>query len=85
MLIRRALAGEPITQAHRSHFYQLATARGFTVLQVVSRVFLVNVALVALAVGTVARPSWTTNLVALVLGAALVAALLMTFARGAKR
>jgi UDP-N-acetylmuramyl pentapeptide phosphotransferase/UDP-N-acetylglucosamine-1-phosphate transferase len=85
VLIRRALAGEPITQAHRSHFYQLATARGFTVLQVVGRVFAVNVVLAALAIATAARPSWASDVLAFLIGIALVAALLVIFARGTQR
>jgi UDP-N-acetylmuramyl pentapeptide phosphotransferase/UDP-N-acetylglucosamine-1-phosphate transferase len=85
VLIRRTINGEPITQAHRSHFYQLATARGFGVLQVVIRVFVVNVILAGLAVATVARPSLMTDIGALVLGSALVTGLVAIFARGTKR
>jgi len=85
VLIRRTISGEPITQAHRSHFYQLATTRGFSVLQVVSRVFVVNVALVGLAVATVAKPSLIMSVAALVLGSALVTWLLTVFARGTKQ
>ena len=40
---QRLHAGERVWEAHRSHFYQRATARGFTVLEVVARVFVVNV------------------------------------------
>jgi UDP-N-acetylmuramyl pentapeptide phosphotransferase/UDP-N-acetylglucosamine-1-phosphate transferase len=85
VLIRRTINGEPITQAHRSHFYQVATERGFTVLEVVCRVFVVNVLLVALAVATMVRPSLITSIGALVLGGAIVAWLLTTFARGMTR
>ena len=45
-LLRRMARGEPITQAHRSHFYQLATTRGYSVMGVVRRVFAANVVLV---------------------------------------
>ena len=31
-LLRRLARGEPVWQAHRTHFYQLATDRGFTVI-----------------------------------------------------
>ena len=55
-LIRRLLNGEPVWQAHRSHFYQRATDRGFTVNQVVAHVFAVNLGLVALACITLAAP-----------------------------
>ena len=50
-LLRRLAEGEPITQAHRSHFYQRAIDGGLTAFQVVSRVFLINVGLIALACG----------------------------------
>src|SRR5262249_16798669 len=73
---------ERVWEAHRSHFYQRATTRGFTVLEIVARVFAVNVALVALAAATV---WWTTGLASLAmvaLGGALVAWLLSTFAPG---
>jgi UDP-N-acetylmuramyl pentapeptide phosphotransferase/UDP-N-acetylglucosamine-1-phosphate transferase len=81
-LIRRLLNGEPVWQAHRSHFYQRATDRGFTVNQVVAHVFAVNLGLVALACITLAAPGLINDLAALVCGAALVAWLLFTFARG---
>jgi UDP-N-acetylmuramyl pentapeptide phosphotransferase/UDP-N-acetylglucosamine-1-phosphate transferase len=85
VLLRRAINGEPITQAHRSHFYQFAIRRGFSVLQVVSRVFVANLALAALAILTVAKPSLVVDIVALALGSALVAWLLATFTWGAER
>jgi UDP-N-acetylmuramyl pentapeptide phosphotransferase/UDP-N-acetylglucosamine-1-phosphate transferase len=85
VLIRRTINGESITQAHRSHFYQVATERGFTVLDVACRVFVVNVVLVALALATMVKPSLITSIGALVLGGALVAWLLTTFARGTTR
>ena len=46
---RRLANGERVWQAHRSHFYQRALDRGFSVTEVVARVLLVNCALVALA------------------------------------
>jgi len=45
----------------------------------------VNVLLVALAVATMVRPSLITSIGALVLGGAIVAWLLTTFARGMTR
>ena len=68
-------------QAHRSHFYQRATDRGFTVSQVVARVFAVNIALAALAFVTLAAPGLLIETAALVCGAALVGWLLLGFAR----
>ena len=81
-LMRRLINGEKVWQAHRSHFYQLATDRGFTVTQVVAHVFAVNVALGALALFTLAAPSLLNDAVALLCGAALVGWLLLAFARG---
>jgi UDP-N-acetylmuramyl pentapeptide phosphotransferase/UDP-N-acetylglucosamine-1-phosphate transferase len=83
-LLRRALAREPIWQAHRSHFYQRATDGGFSVHAIVLRVFLVNLALGALAVITVVRPHGSVSAAALGVGAAMVGMLLESFARGRK-
>jgi len=81
-LLRRALRGEKITQAHRTHFYQRATDRGFTVMDVVTRVFAINLCLGALAVVTVIAPGWTTSIAALIGAAVLVGWLLFAFERG---
>jgi UDP-N-acetylmuramyl pentapeptide phosphotransferase/UDP-N-acetylglucosamine-1-phosphate transferase len=81
-LIRRACKGERIWQAHRSHFYQRATDRGLSVSDVVSRVFIVNLGLCLLALATVLVPGKFMTPVALIVGTALVAALIVTFARG---
>ena len=81
-LFRRAINGERIWQAHRSHFYQRAADRGFAVIEVVARVFAVNVALAALALATVLLPSRATDIVALCAGVVLVAWLLFALARG---
>ncbi len=68
-LFRRASNGETLWQAHRSHFYQRATDRGFSVLEVVARVFFVNLVLAALALATVAKPSRELDVAALLAGA----------------
>jgi UDP-N-acetylmuramyl pentapeptide phosphotransferase/UDP-N-acetylglucosamine-1-phosphate transferase len=81
-LLRRIVNGEKVWQAHRSHFYQRATDHGFTVIQIVRRVFIVNLVLAALALATVLRPSRELDIEALIAGALLVAWLLMGFARG---
>jgi UDP-N-acetylmuramyl pentapeptide phosphotransferase/UDP-N-acetylglucosamine-1-phosphate transferase len=78
-LLRRIAAGEPFWLAHRTHFYQRAGDRGFTVSQIVARVFVVNVALAGLAVLTVLVPAPSLSLIALIAGAALVGALLTVF------
>jgi len=84
-LVRRAARGEPVWQAHRSHFYQRATDRGFRVIEVVARVFAINVALAALALATILLPSPTTNLAAVSVGTGLVTWLIVVFARGPAR
>jgi len=83
-LLRRALAREPIWQAHRSHYYQCATDGGYSVPAIVLRVFVLNLALGALAMVTVLRPHGSVSAAALGVGAALVGILLESFARGRK-
>jgi UDP-N-acetylmuramyl pentapeptide phosphotransferase/UDP-N-acetylglucosamine-1-phosphate transferase len=80
-LMRRLLSGERIWQAHRTHYYQQATARSFTVTEVVSRVFAVNLGLAALALATVVGGSRAIDIAALACGAALVGWLLYAFTR----
>ncbi|MGB6796657.1 MAG: glycosyltransferase family 4 protein [Xanthobacteraceae bacterium] len=80
-LLRRVLNGEKVWQAHRSHFYQRATDHGLTVIQIVRRVFVVNLLLAALALATVLRPSREFDIGALTAGAVLVAWLLLSFVR----
>jgi UDP-N-acetylmuramyl pentapeptide phosphotransferase/UDP-N-acetylglucosamine-1-phosphate transferase len=84
-LLRRAANREPVWQAHRSHFYQRATDRGFRVIDVVTRVCAVNLTLIALSLTTIILPSRTIEIAALIVGALLVAWLLARFARGPKR
>jgi UDP-N-acetylmuramyl pentapeptide phosphotransferase/UDP-N-acetylglucosamine-1-phosphate transferase len=79
---RRLISGERVWQAHRSHFYQRALDGGFTVTEVVGRVFLVNLALVALAVITVTDPGGIVSFAALAIAVILVGWLLAVFAAG---
>ncbi len=81
-LVRRLCNGETLWNAHRMHFYQRALDRGFTVLQIVGRVVLVNLVLVVLALATVVVPHVFVIVAALALGAILVAWLLISFERG---
>jgi UDP-N-acetylmuramyl pentapeptide phosphotransferase/UDP-N-acetylglucosamine-1-phosphate transferase len=81
-LFRRAIKGERVWQAHRTHYYQRATDGGFSVVDVVGRVFAVNVILSALAIATVIYPSGRNEALALLGGVAIVAWLLVVFARG---
>jgi len=73
---------EPIWQAHRTHFYQRATEGRFSVQEIVVRVFVLNVALATLALVSAIEPDPTVDLATLALGSALVAWVLLTFARG---
>jgi UDP-N-acetylmuramyl pentapeptide phosphotransferase/UDP-N-acetylglucosamine-1-phosphate transferase len=81
-LARRWARGERIMEAHRSHFYQIATTRGFSVMDVVKRVFAANLLLLWLAVMSVVLDSGVFDMIALVLGAGEVALLLRALARG---
>lgn len=78
-LLRRLMKGEPITQAHRSHFYQRASDCGLTVSQIVQRIFIVNVLLCALAAYTMVAESTSAHIVALAIGGVMVCALLLNF------
>ena len=78
----RAIRRERIWEAHRSHFYQRAIASGFSVRQVVARVFILNWLLVALAVATAWCPSLAMKVAAVAVGAVLVGGLLVVFAKG---
>jgi UDP-N-acetylmuramyl pentapeptide phosphotransferase/UDP-N-acetylglucosamine-1-phosphate transferase len=84
-LVNRLANGERVTQAHRDHFYQRATTRGISVLQVVRRVFVVNLVLAALALATVIWPSHIVDVSAFALGCAFVAWLLFSFTQGKVR
>jgi UDP-N-acetylmuramyl pentapeptide phosphotransferase/UDP-N-acetylglucosamine-1-phosphate transferase len=79
-LLRRLAHGEPILQAHRSHFYQRAMDSGFSVYQIVGRVFLLNIALFALAATTLVTTSYVLHAAALIAGCVLVVGLLYRFA-----
>jgi UDP-N-acetylmuramyl pentapeptide phosphotransferase/UDP-N-acetylglucosamine-1-phosphate transferase len=78
-LIRRIVSGEQITQAHRSHFYQRALDGGFSVYQIVGRVFGLNVLLAAFAVLTIKEDSLAIQLISLLAGMVLVGLLLWNF------
>jgi UDP-N-acetylmuramyl pentapeptide phosphotransferase/UDP-N-acetylglucosamine-1-phosphate transferase len=80
-LLRRLSNGERVWQGHRTHYYQRATDRGFSVTEIVVRVFAINLGLGALAVATVLANSLIANIGALVCGAALVGWLLYSFTR----
>lgn len=80
-LLRRAHTGERLWVAHRTHFYQRARDNGFSNTQIISRVFAVNVGLVALAALSVVARSPVSGALALLAGLGLVAWLMIEFAR----
>jgi UDP-N-acetylmuramyl pentapeptide phosphotransferase/UDP-N-acetylglucosamine-1-phosphate transferase len=81
-LVRRLTRGENVLHAHRTHFYQRATDLGFSVTDVVARVFVVNLALATLAIASVVGSNPWLPIVALALGIVAVAGLLAHLARG---
>jgi UDP-N-acetylmuramyl pentapeptide phosphotransferase/UDP-N-acetylglucosamine-1-phosphate transferase len=84
-LMRRLVNGEVVTQAHRSHFYQRALEVGFSVNQVVARVFALNVALGLLALLAVRSGSALLDAAAFVIGLVLVALLLVDLSRARRK
>ena len=80
-LLRRVVRGEPFWAAHRSHFYQRATDNGFTVLQVVREVFVLNLALAALAITSTKMQSSAIGAVLIIAGGAAVAFSMYRFSR----
>jgi UDP-N-acetylmuramyl pentapeptide phosphotransferase/UDP-N-acetylglucosamine-1-phosphate transferase len=80
-LARRMFNGEQIWTAHRSHFYQRATDNGFSVMQVVGEVFVLNVVLAVLAALSIWLASPYAGAMMLALGASGVALVLNRFSR----
>jgi UDP-N-acetylmuramyl pentapeptide phosphotransferase/UDP-N-acetylglucosamine-1-phosphate transferase len=80
-LVWRLVKGEKFWDAHRSHFYQRATDNGFSVTQIVARVFLLNLVLAGLAMTTITASSISVDLTMLALGAFGVAAVLFHFSQ----
>jgi len=80
-LLRRLARGEPVMQAHRRHFYQQAVDGRFSVMGVVARIAVLNLALIALAALCVLVPVLWVHIAALLAGCALVAVLLAHFAQ----
>jgi UDP-N-acetylmuramyl pentapeptide phosphotransferase/UDP-N-acetylglucosamine-1-phosphate transferase len=84
-LVWRLARGEAIWQAHRTHFYQRATDNAFTVPEIITRVFLVNVSLAGLACITVVAQNIAVSLAMLSAGTAIVLWLLAALASGKHR
>jgi UDP-N-acetylmuramyl pentapeptide phosphotransferase/UDP-N-acetylglucosamine-1-phosphate transferase len=80
-LFRRIARGERFWDAHRSHFYQRATDNGFSVDQVVTDVFLLNLYLAGLAAASVFIGSIAAGAATLVLGALGVIVVLVRFSK----
>jgi len=81
-LFRRMVAGEQISSAHRTHFYQRAVAQGLSVPQVTARVFLLCGLLAILAIVTVLADSLVVDLVMLGLGLLATGLMLYALAKG---
>lgn len=81
-LLRRTVGRESIMQAHRSHFYQRATDGGFSIPEIVGRVFGANIVLALLGISTLLTPSRALHVAALAVGCLLVAWLLWQFEHG---
>ena len=78
-IVKRAIKGEKIWQAHSQHFYQQAVRAGLSHQQVVLRIIGLNVLLIALAIWAVHMPSLA--LLSLAVALLLTAALLYHFHR----
>jgi hypothetical protein len=83
--MNRLSRGERIMHAHRSHFYQRSLIGGYTVYQIVGRVFALTIALIALAAFTLMRPTYAVQAAGLLAGSILVGILLWDFARRSRR
>lgn len=80
-LLKRMARGEAVWVAHRSHFYQQATTNGFSVMQVVGEVFVLNIILAAFAAVTIWLKSPYIQIMMVALGASVVALVLSRFSR----
>lgn len=78
-IFRRVLDRKRLWTAHRTHFYQRATDNGFTVMQVVSMVFGLNIFLAVLAAASIVWTGLVAQLALLILGSTAVAAILLRF------
>jgi UDP-N-acetylmuramyl pentapeptide phosphotransferase/UDP-N-acetylglucosamine-1-phosphate transferase len=80
-LLKRLMKGEAVWVAHRSHFYQQATSNGFSVMQVVSEVFILNIVLAALAAASIWLKSPYAEGMTLAAGIGAVTLVLSRFSR----
>ncbi|KRE11883.1 glycosyl transferase [Bosea sp. Root381] len=82
-LLRRLARREKVWEAHRSHFYQQATANGWSVMAVVTQVALLNVVLAGLAAVSILVPATGAQIGCLVVAVLLTSLLLRRFSRPA--
>ncbi len=80
-LLRRIARREPFWAAHRTHFYQRATDNGFSVWRVVSEVFVLNIGLAALSIGSVMTSSPLIATLLLIVGGIATAPVMYRFGR----
>jgi UDP-N-acetylmuramyl pentapeptide phosphotransferase/UDP-N-acetylglucosamine-1-phosphate transferase len=80
-LLRRIARGEPFWAAHRTHFYQRATDKGFAVSRIVGEVFALNIVLAALAMTSIELDSAIADALSLLAGSIAVGFLLYRFAQ----
>ncbi|MFO1149841.1 MAG: glycosyltransferase family 4 protein [Alsobacter sp.] len=80
-LLRRLRAGERVWDAHRSHFYQRATTHGYAVLEVVTRIGLLDLVLAVTGALLALAPTPGRLALGIVVAACCVASLLVTFNR----
>jgi len=83
-MARRALRGEKIWEAHRSHFYQQATTKGLTVPAIVARILVANLVLAGLAV-LASQQSSALAVALLALGGLCVTALIRDLQRNRRK
>ncbi len=78
-LLRRLWRREKIWEAHRSHVYQQATVNGFGVMEIVARIALLNLGLVALAALSLRFPDGWAQFACLLAGIVMTSLLLGRF------
>jgi UDP-N-acetylmuramyl pentapeptide phosphotransferase/UDP-N-acetylglucosamine-1-phosphate transferase len=80
-LAMRFSKGEDVREAHRSHFYQRATDNGFSVMQIVTEIFILNLLLAALAALSIFAATPYVAAMCLAVGMGGVALVLSRFSR----
>jgi UDP-N-acetylmuramyl pentapeptide phosphotransferase/UDP-N-acetylglucosamine-1-phosphate transferase len=80
-LARRLFNGEAVWDAHRSHFYQRATDNGFSVIKVVTSVFILNIVLAVLAALSLQMTSLYGKILLLIFAAGCTAIVLARFSQ----